>query len=121
MSGGSDLEAIPAFLRLTAEQRAEAWARNPPKAMPAFFSNDASAYPRRSREDQAEADRAAAFYEAVQRRKDVDGVARLAAWKDEQRAPPLPAVIDDKVLASRPRKRDKKATPRKRKRGRANR
>jgi hypothetical protein len=29
-------DAIPAFLRLTPEERAEAWRRNPPRAMPSF-------------------------------------------------------------------------------------
>ena len=31
-----DLDEIPAFLRLTAEERNVAWVKHPPKAMPAF-------------------------------------------------------------------------------------
>jgi hypothetical protein len=36
MATPEDLEAIPSFLRLTADQRREAWRDTPPRPMPRF-------------------------------------------------------------------------------------
>lgn len=99
------MEGIPDFLRLTPEQRREAWERNPPKPMPAF------ADPKPQHEEDPAT---TALREQIEREKAAKKAASLAALKASQegkprlRKPPKPRMAKDG-----PPKRRRKAKARK--------
>lgn len=90
----TDVNGIPAFLRIPQATRAAAWVRNPPRPMPRF------ADVRREEEPATKALRAAV--EAKERRKKdeatEEGLASLAAWKERQKAEKAElAVVQDEA------------------------